>query len=116
MCWKMLTSKREVNQAVGKEGTAQTKGQDAEGAQASPEGIPPASIPVPTAPQPGTSTGPNQDPTDDPAQDPTQTAGEVEIKLTQYVKDYRAAGKVWLDTVVQEKEKSYTHCTIGYNS
>ena len=31
----------------------------------------------------------HQDPTDDPAQDPTQTAGEVEIKLTQYVKDYR---------------------------
>ena len=38
---------------------------------------------------------------------PTRTAGEVEIKLTQYVKDYRAAGKVWLDTVVQEKEKAY---------
>ena len=61
----------------------------------------------PTTPQPGTSTGPTQDPTDEPAQDPTQTPGEVEIKLTQYVKDYRAAGKVWLDTVVQEKEKAY---------
>ena len=72
-----------------------------------PEGIPPAPIPVPTAPLPGTSTGPAQDPTDVPAQDPTQTPGEVEIKLTQYVKDYRAAGKVWLDTVVQEKEKAY---------
>ena len=104
-----------TSKSVGKEGTAQTKGQAAEGAQAPPEGIPPASIPVPTAPQPGTSTGPTQDPTDDPAQDPTndpaqdptQTAGEVEIKLTQYVKDYWAAGKVWLDTVVQEKEKAY---------
>ena len=74
---------------------------------APPEGKPPAPIPVPTAPQPGTSTGPTQDPTDDPAKDPTQTAGKVEIKLTQYVKDYRAAGKVWLDTVVQEKEKAY---------
>ena len=93
--------------SVGKEGTAQTKGQAAEGAQAPPEGIPPASIPVPIAPQPGTSTGPTKDPTDDQAQDPTQTTGEVEIKLTQYVKDYRAAGKVWLDTVVQEKEKAY---------
>ena len=56
---------------------------------------------------PGTSTGPMQDPTIDPAQDPTQTPGKVEIKLTQYVKDYRAAGKVWLDTVVQEKERAY---------
>ena len=96
-----------TSKSVGKEGTAQTKGQATEGAQARPEGILPASIPVPTAPQPGTSTGPTQDPTDDSAQDPTQTTGEVEIKLTQYVKDYRAAGKVWLDTVVQEKEKAY---------
>ena len=89
---------------VGKEGEAQTEGQATEGAQAPPEGIPPAPISVPTALQPGTSTGPTQDPTDDPVQDPTQTTGEVEIKLTQYVKDYRAAGKVWLDTVVQEKK------------
>ena len=27
--------------------------------------------------------------------------------LKMYVKDYRAAGKVWLDTVIQEKEKAY---------
>ena len=96
-----------TSKSVGKEGEAQTEGQAAEGAQAPPEGILPAPIPVPTIPQPGTSTGPTQDPSDDPAQDPTQTTGEVEIKLTQYVKDYRAAGKVWLDTVIQEKEKAY---------
>ena len=96
-----------TSKSVGKEGEAQTKGQAAEGAQAPPEGIPPAPIPVPTAPLPGTSTGPTQDPTDDPAQDPTKTPGEVEIKLIQYVKDYRAAGKVWLDTVIQGKEKAY---------
>ena len=96
-----------TSKSVGKEGEPQTEGQAAEGAQAPPEGIPPAPTQAPTAPQPGTSTGPTQDPTDDPAQDPTQTTGEVEIKLTQYVKDYRAAGKVWLDTVVQEKEKAY---------
>ena len=84
----------------GKEGEAQTKGQATEGAQAPPEGIPPGPTPAPTAPQPRTSTGPTQDPTNDPVQDPTQTTGEVEIKLTQYVKDYRTAGKVWLDTVV----------------
>ena len=96
-----------TSKSVGKEGEAQTKGQAAEGAQAPPEGIPPAPISAPTTPQPGTSTDPTQDPTDNPAKDPTQTTGEVEIKLTQYVKDYRAAGKVWLDTVVQEKEKAY---------
>ena len=96
-----------TSKSVGKEGEAQTEGQAAEGAQAPPEEIPPAPTQAPTAPQPGTSTGPTQDPTDDPAQDPTQTTGEVEIKLTQYVKDYRAAGKVWLDTVVQEGEKAY---------
>ena len=96
-----------TSKSVGKEGEAQTEGQAAEGAQAPPEGIPPAPIPVPTAPLPGTSKDPTQDPTVDPAQDPTQTPGEVEIKLTQYVKDYRAAGKVWLETVVQEKERAY---------
>ena len=102
-----------TSKSVGKEGEAQTQGQAAEGAQAPPEGIPPgptktiAPTPAPTDPQPGTSTAPTQDPTDDPTQDPTQTPGEVEIKLTQYVKDYRAAGKVWLDTVLQKKEKAY---------
>ena len=92
-----------TSKSVGKEGEAQTEGQAAEGAQAPPEGIPP----VPTDPLPGTSTGPRQDPAIDPTQDPTQTPGEVEIKLTQYVKNYRAAGKVWLDTVVPEKERAY---------
>ena len=96
-----------TSKPVGKEGEAQTKGQATEGAQGPPEEIPPAPTQLPTTPQPGTSTGPTQDPTDDPAQDPTQTAGEVEIKLTQYVKDYRAAGKAWLDTVFQEKEQAY---------
>ena len=103
---KLKGGEPKTSKSVGKEGEAQTKGQAAEGAQAPPEGILPAPIPVPTAPLPGTSTGPTQNPTDDPTQDPTQTPGEVEIKLTQYVKDYRAAGKVWLDTVIQGKRKS----------
>ena len=96
-----------TSKPVGKEGEAQTKGQAAKGAQGPSEEIPPAPTQLPPTPQPGTSTGPTQDPTDDPAKDPTQTAGEVEIKLTQYVKDYRAAGKAWLDTVIQEKEQAY---------
>ena len=37
-----------TSKSVGKEGEAQTEGQAAEGAQAPPEEIPPAPIPVPT--------------------------------------------------------------------
>ena len=62
-----------TSKPVGKKGEAQTEGQAAEGAQAPPEGIPPAPIPVPTDPLPGTSTGPTQDPTVDPTLEPTQT-------------------------------------------
>ena len=100
-----------TSKSIGREGEAQT--QATEGAPAPPEETPPdptkatAPTPAPTEPQPGTSTEPTQDPTQVPAQDPTQAPGEVEIKLTQYVKDYRAAGKAWLDTVVEEKEKAY---------
>ena len=74
----------------GKEGTAQA----AEGALAPPEETPPdptkttAPTPAPTNPKPGTSTEGIQEPTQDPTQDSTQAPGEVEIKLTQYVKDY----------------------------
>ena len=39
-----------TSKSVGKEDEAQTKGQATEGAQAPPEGILPAPIPVPTAP------------------------------------------------------------------
>ena len=104
---KLKGGEPSTSKSVGKEGEAQTEGQATEGAQAPPEGILPAQIPASTTPLPGTSTGPTQNPTDDPAQDPTKTTGEIEIKLTQYVKDYRAAGKVWLDTVIQGKEKAY---------
>ena len=91
------------SKSVGKEEETQTQGQATEGAQAPPIGITPA--PAPTDPQPGTSTAPTQDPTDTPAKDPTGASDEVE--LTQYVKDYKAAGKLWLDTVLKEKEKAY---------
>ena len=100
-----------TSKSIGKEGEAQA--QATEGAQAPPEETPPdptkttAPTPDPTDPKPVTSTEATQDPTQDPAQDPTHAPGEVEIKLTQDVKDYRAAGKVWLDTVLQEKERAY---------
>ena len=104
-----------TSKSVGKEGEAQAQAQAqaAEGAQAPPEETPPdptkatAPTPAPTNPKPGTSTDPTQDPTQEPADDSIQAPGDVEIKLTQYVKDYRAAGKVWLDTVLQEKERAY---------
>ena len=94
-----------TSKSVGKEGEAQA--QATEGAQAPPEDTPldptktTAPTPAPTDPKPGTSTESTQDP------NPTQAPGEVEIKFTQYVRDYRAAGKAWLDTVLQEKEKAY---------
>ena len=81
-----------------------TVAQATEEAEAAPEETPPD--PTPTEPKPSTSTRPSEAP-EDPTQDPTQAPGEVEIKLTQYVKYYRAAGKVWLDTVVEQKEQAY---------
>ena len=45
--------------------------------------------------------------TRDPTQTTAQTPGEEEIALTNYVKEYRAAGKAWLDTVVEKKEQAY---------
>ena len=59
---KLKGGEPSTSKSVGKEGEAQTEGQATEGAQAPPEGIPPTPIPVPTAPQPGTSTGPTQAP------------------------------------------------------
>ena len=104
-----------TSKSIGKKGEAQAQATEEE--LAAPEETPPdpapapAETPAPTDSKPGTSTepteDPTQDPTQDPIQDPTQAPGEVEIKLTQYVIDYRAAGKAWLDTVVNEKEKAY---------
>ena len=104
-----------TSKSIGKKGEAQA--QATEGALAPPEETPPdptkatAPAPIPTDPKPSSSMDPTQDPTQDPNQDPTQdftqAPGEVEIKLTQYVMDYRAAGKTWLDTVLKEKEKAY---------
>ena len=90
------------------------------GAQAPPEEIPPA--PETSNLKPGTSKDPTQDPTkaptEDPTQDPTQPSQERKQAttqkpdedppaLTKYVKAYRQAGKLWLDTVVENKEQAY---------
>ena len=70
--------------------------------EAPPEETPPD--PNPIDPQAGTSKETPEAPVEAPTEDPTQVPGEVEIALTKYVKDYRAAGKAWLDTVVEQKE------------
>ena len=46
-------------------------------------------------------------PTGNPIQITAQTPGEEEIALTKYIKEYRAAGKAWLDTVVEKGEQAY---------
>ena len=91
------------------------------GAQAPPKEIP--SAPELSNPKPGTSKDPTQDPTNAPAKDPTQdptqppqdpqqTATQKPDEdtppvLTEYVKAYKQAGKLWLDTVVENKEQAY---------
>ena len=71
---KLKGGEPSTSKSVGKEGEAQTEGQATEGAQAPPEGIPPAPIPVPTAPQPGTSTDPRTPPTTQPKTPPKPQA------------------------------------------
>ena len=95
----------------GKPGTSKSKGktsetvaQATEEAEAPPEETPPD--PIPLNHNPAQVQNPPKAP-EEPTQDPTQVPGEVEIKLTQYVKHYRAAGKVWLDSVVEQKEQAY---------
>ena len=46
-------------------------------------------------------------PTGNPTQITAQTPGVEEIALTKYIKEYRAAGKAWLDTVVEKGEQAY---------
>ena len=100
----------------GVTGSSKSKGetgdqpQQAEGeAQAPPKEIPPA--PEPSNPKPGTSKDPTQDPTQ-PSQDLEQATtqkpdGDTPPALTKYVKAYRQVGKLWLDTLVENKEQAY---------
>ena len=109
----------------GKPSTSKSKGktgeqpaQATEGAQAPPEEITPG--PDPTNPQPSTSKDPTEAPAEVPTRDPTQTTaqvpGEEVIALTKYVKEYRAAGKVWLDTGVEKRNRHMAHCLISFSS
>ena len=59
------------------------------------------------APTEDPTQDPTKAPTEDPTQDPTQKPEEDPPALTKYVKAYRQAGKLWLDTVVENKEQAY---------
>ena len=108
----------------GKQGASKSKGkkpvQAAEGAEAPPEETPldpkptkPHTDPAPTEPQPGTSKAPTEDPTQAPTDEPTKPTAtnpdEDEAPApTKYVRAYQAAGKDWLDSVVEDGEEVYT--------
>ena len=85
--------------------TGKPAAQATEGAEAPAEETPPD--PNPIDPQAGTSKETPEAPVEAPTKGPTQVPGKVQIALTKYVKDYRAAGKAWLDTVVEQKENAY---------
>ena len=101
----------------GEPGTSKSKGktgdppaQATEGAEAPTEETPPD--PNPTNPQPSTSKDSTEAPAEVPTEDPTQTTTqnpeeEAPPVLTEYVKAYKVAGRVWLDTVVNKKEQAY---------
>ena len=73
--------------------------------------VPPNVVQDLTQPKSSTSKGdtqaPVQAPTQDPSQDPAQDLEDVP-SLTDYVKSYRQAAKVWFDTVQVTKEQVYT--------
>ena len=108
----------------GKQGASKSKGkksvQAAEGAEAPPEETPPDpkptkphTDPAPTESQPGTSKAPTEDPTQVPTDEPTKptTTNPEEDEPpapTKYVRAYQAAGKDWLDSVVEDGEEAYT--------
>ena len=109
---------QEVTSTSKSKGETGDQPQQAKGeAEAPPEEIPPA--PEPSDPKPGTSKDPTKAPTKVPTQDPTQPTQDPKQPtyqnpdedtppdLTKYVKAYKQAGKLWLNTVVDQKEQAY---------
>ena len=112
----------------GKPGTSKSKGkqlgdqpaQAAEGAEAPPEETPldpnptgPHTDPAPVDPQPGTNKAPTQRshpelPLTTPPRPPPENPDEDEPPaLTKYVMEYKAAGKAWLESVIEDQEEAY---------
>ena len=103
----------------GKPGTSKSKGkqlgdqpaQATEGAEAPPEETSPDpdptkphTDPAPVDPQPGTSKAPTKDPTQAAIKNPDKDEPPA---LTKYVMEYKAAGKVRLESVVKDEEEAY---------
>ena len=107
-----------ATQEEGKASTSKSEGKTGDlpkqargGADAPPKKTLPA--PEPTNPQQGTSKDPTEAPAEVPTQHPTQTTTQnpdedTRADLTEYIKAYKEAGKLWLDTVVDKKEQAYT--------
>ena len=107
----------DATQGEGEASTSKSEGKTGDkpkqaegGAEAPLKETPPA--PQPANPQPGTSKDPTDAPAEVPTQDPTKTTPKdpeepTPPDLTEYVKSYQQAGKVWLDTVLYQKEQSY---------
>ena len=107
----------------GKPGASKSKGkklaQATEGAEAPAEETPPDpkptkphTDPAPAEPQPGTSKAPTEDPTQAPTDETAQPTARNPNKdeppaPTKYVMAYKAAGKVWLDSVVKDRKEVY---------
>ena len=112
----------EATQGVA--GSSKSKGETGDQPQQAEGGakVPPKEIPPPPQPsnlKPGTSKDPTNAPAEAPSQDPTQPPQDPKQPVTQnpdedtppdlteYVKAYQQAGKLWLDTVVENKEQVY---------
>ena len=103
-CGAATQGESETSKSAGKTGTQPP---EAEGeAPAPPKENPPA--PTPSDPKPSTSKDPTDTPAVNPTQDPTHSPKQdTPPDLTEYVKSYQEAGKVWLDTVLANKEQAY---------
>ena len=110
-CQAATEGESETSKSVGKTGDQPSQAEG--GAPAHPRDNPPA--PTPSDPKPGTSKDPSDtsrshpDPTQIPTQASTQNPEEeTPPNLTEYIKSYQQAGKVWFDTVLFNEEQAYT--------
>ena len=114
----LKNSQRKVNQVQVSQRVK--RAQATEGAEAPPEETPPdpeSTKPhtdqAPAEPRPGTSKAPAEDPTQAPINEPTKPTAtnpdeDEPPAPTKYVKAYQAAGKEWLDSVVDDRKAAYT--------
>ena len=102
--WKMLTGQRKVNQVQVSHRVRQVNHQHRPQKEQRPLLRKHHQIQTPLTHNPVQTP---KAPVEACTEDRTQVPGEAQIDLTKYVKDYRASGKAWLDTVVEQKENAY---------